>query len=199
MISRIRTTARTAALGATVVLLAAACGGPAERSGGSSDRSAEPSASSSPPADEGQLVEWGKGDAEDALRRADRALGYDDTPAELVDSDVTSFSDGLRKTFPTPGERPYRLDITCVAPNTDEITLTLGRGDDEQEWVVSCGDRQADQFNIPAGAAPFTARVAPDKRRSEALAEIVWRLNTIATDEVFDCEDDIVGCDEDAS
>ncbi|MFE6401356.1 hypothetical protein [Streptomyces alboflavus] len=199
MIPRIRTTARVAALGAVVVLLTAACGGQADRSEGPSERSAEPPASSSPPADEGQLVEWGKGDAEDALRRADRALDYDDTPAELVDSDVTSLSDGLRKTFPTPGERPYRLDITCVAPNTDEITLTLGRGDDEQEWVVACGERQADQFNIPAGAAPFTAHVAPDKRRSENLAEIVWRLNTIATDEVFDCEDDIAGCDEDAS
>ncbi|MEU7579918.1 hypothetical protein AB0B50_20215 [Streptomyces sp. NPDC041068] len=193
MIHRIRTTARAAALGATAMLLVAACGGPP-------DRPDERSASSPPPADEGQqLVEWGKGDAEDALRRADRALGYDDTPAELVDSDVTSFPDGLKKTFPTPGKRPYRLDITCVAPNTDEITLTLGRGDDEQEWVVPCGERQADQFNIPSGTAPFTARVAPDERPSENLAEIVWRLNTIAPDDVFECEDDIVGCDEDES
>ncbi|MFD0414578.1 hypothetical protein [Streptomyces sp. NPDC127108] len=201
MIPRIRTTARTAALGATVVLLVAACGGPADRSEGTSGRSGEESpASSAPPADkEQELVEWGKGDAEDGLRRAQRAIGYDDTPAEWVSDGVSFFPEGLKETFPTPGKRPYRLDITCAAPNTDEITLTLARGDDEQEWIVPCGEGQADQFNIPPGATPFTARVAPDGRRSENFAQIVWRLNTIAPDDVFECEDDIVGCDEDES
>ncbi|GHC66123.1 hypothetical protein [Streptomyces flavofungini] len=177
--------------GATAVLLATACGAPAE------DRSdASPSTSAHHPDQRRQLVEWGKGDAEDGLRRAERALAYDDTPTDLVDTGVASFPDGLEKKFPTPGKRPYRLDITCAAPNTGDITLTLGRGDDEQEWTVPCNERQADQFNIPPGSTPFTARITPNKRQSENLAGIVWRLNTIAPDDVDECPDDISGCDE---
>lgn len=136
----------------------------------------------------------GKGDAETAMQRATRALNaVEPESAAREDAGTASLSAGLDRTFAARGDRPYTFDIACqtaTAPHT--VVLTLARGDAESEWEVECGDREADQFNVPAGA-PFTATVAPAKPGTEGLA--VWRLNTVAPEHVADCADDITGCE----
>lgn len=137
-------------------------------------------------------ADWGKGDYEKAMKRLTRTLR--DTDAELVDSGFPDVMDGISRTFRTPGERPYRLDVDCAAPGTSELTLTLKRGDEEQDWAVTCNDQEADRFDIPATDKPFTASIAaPDSRTTGVIH---WRLVTVREDQVADdCGDDIKGCD----
>ncbi|WP_405656806.1 hypothetical protein [Streptomyces sp. RK9] len=130
---------------------------------------------------------------DDALQRAERALdAYEDdgTHPDLVDADTSYIADRLTKTYATPGERPYRLDITCDTDDVEELTLTLTRGDEEQPYGIGCGDPEADQFNIPAGK-PFKISAAPVKGGAGLF---LWRLNTISPDDVEGCEDDIKAC-----
>ncbi|MFD9907756.1 hypothetical protein [Streptomyces sp. NPDC059063] len=132
---------------------------------------------------------------DDALQRAARALDAyadDGTEPALVESAADFVADGMdSRTFKGAGNRPYRLDITCDTDGIGEVTLTLGRGDVEQPYGIGCGDREGDQFNIPAGE-PFTVRVDPVK---DGTGLVLWRLNTITPDEVDGCDDDINGCD----
>ncbi|MFG2127117.1 hypothetical protein ACGFNV_04890 [Streptomyces sp. NPDC048751] len=57
---------------------------------------------------------------------------------------------------------------------------------------MECGDREAEQFNIP-GDAPFTATITPAKRDADGL--VLWRLDAVAREDVQDCADDITGCE----
>ncbi len=135
----------------------------------------------------------GKGDAETAMQRATRALNaVEPESAAREDAGTASLSVGLDRTFAARGDRPYTFDIACQAAAPHTVVLTLVRGDAESEWEVECGDREADQFNVPAGA-PFTATVAPAKPGTDGLA--LWRLNTVAPGDVTDCPDDITGCE----
>ncbi|MCX5169885.1 hypothetical protein [Streptomyces antibioticus] len=135
----------------------------------------------------------GKSDAEAALKRATRALNaVEPESAAREDAGTASLSVGLDRTFAARGDRPYTFDIACQAAAPHTVVLTLVRGDAESEWEVECGDREADQFNVPAGA-PFTATVAPAKPGTDGLA--LWRLNTVAPEDVTDCPDDITGCE----
>ncbi|NUV58769.1 hypothetical protein [Streptomyces sp. CAI-85] len=128
------------------------------------------------------------------MKRATRALNaVEPDSAAREDAGTAPLADGLDRTFTADGDRPYTFDIACqaaAAPHT--VVLTLARGDAESEWEVECGDREADQFNIPAGA-PFTATVAPAKPGVDGL--VLWRLNTVAPEDVEDCEDDVAGCE----
>lgn len=146
------------------------------------------------PATTSPAPSWeGKEDQEDAMRRATRALNAAETEgASRVDSGMAQLADGLDKTFTATGDRPYTFDIACQAPTSRTLTLSLARGEAETEWELDCGDREADQFNIPAGP-PFTARIAGSGPDTDGL--VLWRLNTIAPDAVEDCEDDIEGCE----
>ncbi|MEU5000211.1 hypothetical protein [Streptomyces sp. NPDC021622] len=167
-------------------------GGPGEKSASprSSESSSESSAASPTPSGDDRTWE-----PDDALRRADRALDAyadDGTDAELVDSGTAYVGSGLDKTFKAPGDRAYRLDITCDTAGVDELTLTLSRDGAEQAYGVGCGDREADQFNIPPGT-PFKARVDPVK---DGTGLISWRLNSIAPGDVDGCDDDIDGCED---
>ncbi|MFM9633237.1 hypothetical protein ACKI10_37350 [Streptomyces galilaeus] len=134
----------------------------------------------------------GKGDEEAAMKRATRALNaVEPEGASREDSGTATLAHGLDRSFMVKGDRPYTFDIACQAAAPQTVALILERGDAESEWVVECGDREADQFNIPAGA-PFTVTVTPAKRETDGL--ILWRLNTVAPEDVQDCDDDIKGC-----
>ncbi|WP_055570074.1 hypothetical protein [Streptomyces atriruber] len=180
-----------AALSVAALTLVSGCGG-----GGGSDAPAsskpKPSASaSSEPS--GRTRPW---EPDDAQRRADRALDAaaedDGTEAEFVDSGTAYVGSGLDKSFPAADGDPYRFEITCDTDEAEELTLTLSRGKEEQAYGVGCGDREADQFNIPAGK-PFKARVAPEK---DGTGLISWRLNKVDPADVAGCDDDIDGCED---
>ncbi|MEU1408678.1 hypothetical protein ABZ471_41480 [Streptomyces sp. NPDC005728] len=93
---------------------------------------------------------------------------------------------------PVKGNRPYTFDLACQAPARRSVTLTLARGDEESEWEVTCGDREADQFNIPVGGR-FTARIPHTGQDTDGL--VLWRLDAVAPEDLDDCEDDIEGCE----
>ncbi|MFE7933430.1 hypothetical protein ACFU6S_32870, partial [Streptomyces sp. NPDC057456] len=134
----------------------------------------------------------GKGDEEAAMKRATRALNaVEPDSASREDSGTVTLAHGLDRTFTVQGDKPYTFDIACQATVPHIVALTLARGDAESEWEVECGDREADQFNIPAGA-PFTATITPVARDTDGL--VLWRLNTVASEDVQDCEDEITEC-----
>ncbi|MDX3803652.1 hypothetical protein [Streptomyces sp. AK04-3B] len=134
----------------------------------------------------------GKEDAEEAMQSAARALNAVESRSVFrEDSGTTTLAKGLNRTLTTQGQRPYTFDISCQTPSAHTLTLTLMRGDAVNEWDVECGDREADQFNIPAGT-PITARITPANGGNEGI--ISWRLNSIAAEDVQDCADDITGC-----
>ncbi|MET8450898.1 hypothetical protein [Streptomyces sp. NPDC005209] len=86
------------------------------------------------------------------------------------------------------------LHLRCRLPGTRPPLgdADLARGDARSEWEVTCGDREADQFNIAAGG-PFTVRITHAGQDAEGL--VLWRLNTVAPQDVDGCEDDIKGCE----
>ncbi|GGR86223.1 hypothetical protein GCM10010269_26760 [Streptomyces humidus] len=140
-----------------------------------------------------QPATWdGKEDAEAAMQRATRALNaVEPETAARQDSDTTTLAKGLDRTFTMQGKRPYTFDIACQTPATHTLTLKLIRGDVANEWDVECGDREADQLDIPAGA-PITAQIRPASGETEGI--ISWRLNTVGAEDVQDCMDDITEC-----
>ncbi|UXY32028.1 hypothetical protein [Streptomyces sp. HUAS TT20] len=143
----------------------------------------------------GTASSWdGKEDQEDAMQRATRALNaVEPDGASRVDEGMESLARGLNKAFTAQGDRPYTFDVACQAPTRRSVTLTLARDGTNSEWEVACGDREADQFNIPAGSR-FTARITPVGPDTEGL--VLWRLNTVVPHDVDGCKDDIKGCDE---
>ncbi|WP_406474833.1 hypothetical protein [Streptomyces platensis] len=179
-------------LGAALAVLLSGCSGEAEEAppGQVTASAKAPKTSDAPKTsapDRGRTWE-----PDDALHRAERALDAqdDDSRPKRADSGSAFLADGVRRTFRAPGKRWYRLDLTCDTSGVRDVTLTLTRGSAEQAYGIDCGDPEADQFNIPPGA-PFTARV--DAVRS-GTGLVLWRLNTVAPDEVDGCEDDIDGC-----
>ncbi|MEU3278392.1 hypothetical protein [Streptomyces antibioticus] len=150
---------------------------------------------SEPSAEAGHGNTGGKGEAETAMQRATRALNaVEPDSAAREGAGTAPLADGLDRTFTADGDRPYTFDIACQAATTapHTVVLTLVRGDAESEWELECGDREADQFNVPAGA-PFTATVAPAKPVVDGL--VLWRLTTVAPEDVVDCTDDITDCE----
>ncbi|WP_037864317.1 hypothetical protein [Streptomyces sp. NRRL S-340] len=179
------------ALVALAVVVAGGCSDRRGREGTAVDPgSAEAPRYPSPSA----VTGWdGKAEQEDALRDATQALNASEIEgAARVAEGMASLPQGLDKTFTAEG-RPHTLDIACQAPGPRSITLILGRGTVESEWEVTCGDREADQFNIPAGAL-FTARVARTGPDAEGL--VLWRLSALRPDDVDGCDDDIEGCED---
>jgi hypothetical protein len=135
----------------------------------------------------------GKEDQEDAMRRATRALNaVESDGASRVDAGMENLAQGLDKTLEAKGGRPYTFGIACQAPTHRTVTLRLARGDADSEWEVTCGDREADRFDIPAGGR-FTARIAPAGEDTDGL--VLWRLDTVSPDDVDGCGDDIEGCE----
>ncbi|MFE3182741.1 hypothetical protein ACFXKR_17995 [Streptomyces violascens] len=132
--------------------------------------------------------EW---EPDDALQRADRALDTDENTLIVVDRNAPHVASGMNKTFETVGSKPYRLDITCDSYEVSHLTLVLTRGQTKHTWDLTCGAREAQRFNIPTGPA-FTATVAPAKPGTTGL--IVWRLNTLAPQEVEGCPDAFSDC-----
>ncbi|MFD9151758.1 hypothetical protein [Streptomyces diastaticus] len=166
------------------------CSKASEEPSGATDRSSAPAVQQSDPAGDGSRA-W---EPDDAMRRAERALkaaSDSDARPELVDTASAFVASGMDKKHTAHGDRPYLLSITCDTDGIWELTLTLSRGDQEQAYGIECGDREADQFNIPTGE-PFTAQVDPVKN---GTGLILWRLDTIAPDAVEGCDDDIDGCD----
>ncbi|MGB8945902.1 MAG: hypothetical protein WCD21_37565 [Streptomyces sp.] len=179
----------------SAAVLAVLMSGCADEQGGSgpkesaaaSTQPSKPSASSG-----GTRRPW---EPDDALRRAEQALksaADDGTEAELVDSGTAYLGSGLKKSFRASGDTPYRFEITCDTDETEELTLTLSRGADEQAYGVGCGDREADHFNLPVGK-PFTAHVEAEQNGTGLIA---WRLTTIASGDVDGCDDDVDGCED---
>ncbi|WP_329612357.1 hypothetical protein OG244_02785 [Streptomyces brevispora] len=170
--------------------LLAGCAEANKEPNGATGRSSAPADRQSKPPGDGSRA-W---EPDDAMQRAERALkaaSDSDARPELVDTASAFVTSGVDKKHTAHGDRPYLLSITCDTDGIGELTLTLSRGDQEQAYGIECGDREADQFNIPAGK-PFTARVDP-VRNGTGL--ILWRLDTIARDAVDGCDDDIDGCD----
>jgi hypothetical protein len=89
---------------------------------------------------------------------------------------MTALAKGLDRTFTTRGDRPHTFDIACQAPAPHTLTLTLVRGGTQSEGEVVCGDREADRFDIPAGAS-FTARIKASTQDTDGL--VLWRLDTV--------------------
>jgi hypothetical protein len=136
----------------------------------------------------------GKAPQEDALRRATRALNaVEPDGAARVDEGMEDLARGLERTFALEENRPHTFGIACQAPADRTLTLTLARGDVTSEWEVTCGDREADWFNIPAGGR-FTARLPAADPHTQGF--VLWRLDTVDPADVEDCEDDITGCEE---
>ncbi|MFF0001445.1 hypothetical protein [Streptomyces avermitilis] len=164
----------TLALGLILVVL----------TGGCTERTQEPNAAErgdTPSASQPPTWE-GKEDQEEAMERATRALNaVAPEGASREDSGMTALAQGLDRTFTAKGDRPYTFDIVCQARAPHTLILTLARGGAEGEWEVECGDREADQFNIPTGA-PFTAGITPSNRDTDGL--VLWRLNTVAPEDV---------------
>ncbi|MGV9273953.1 hypothetical protein [Streptomyces griseosporeus] len=150
---------------------------------------------SSPPASLPPAPAWdGKADEEDALRRATRALNAArPEDAERLDEGVTRLAQGLERTFGASEDRPRALTVACQAPATRSLTLTLARGTTSAEWEVTCGDREADRFDIPAGTR-FTARVTPADAATQGV--LLWRLDAVAPGGVVGCGDDVEGCED---
>ncbi|WP_189956980.1 hypothetical protein [Streptomyces alanosinicus] len=178
-------------LGAVVI---SGCSSAPETSGHGGKESPAVTKSPTPPTGSDTTDVWGKGDYEQAMKRLARAVH--DPDAELVDEGYPDIMEGLRRTFRTPGKRPYRLDVSCDSPEAGELTLRLRRGKEAQDWTVPCNDHEADRFNIPATDTPFTATIDSPDSRTTGL--IHWRLNTIGKDQVEEeeCVDDIRGCDK---
>ncbi|MET9142245.1 hypothetical protein [Streptomyces sp. NPDC004042] len=155
--------------------------------GGCSDRKGPPPASAAVPT-------WdGKAEQEDALRSAEQALNASEIEdSARVDEGMAALPQGLDRTFAAEG-RPHTFDIACQAPGPRSITLTLDRGTARSEWEVTCGDLEADQFNIPSGVR-FAARVPPMGPDAQGL--VLWRFNTVDPGDVSGCEDDIEGCED---
>lgn len=147
-----------------------------------------------PPPPAAEVPTWeGKAEQEDALRSAEQALNASEIEdSARVDEGMAALPQGLDKTFAAEG-RPHTLDIACQAPGPRSITLTLERGTAKSEWEVTCGDLEADQFNIPSGAR-FAARVAPTGPDVQGL--VLWRFNAVDPGDVSGCEDDIAGCED---
>src|SRR5690348_10784593 len=97
------------ALALSAAALTSAC---TERKPEPSDPAKEKTTSASQPAT------WdGKEDAEDAMRRATRALNaVEPESAARQDSDTTNLAKGLDTTFTTQGKKPYTFDIACQSP-----------------------------------------------------------------------------------
>ncbi|MBN0044866.1 hypothetical protein JS756_12260 [Streptomyces actuosus] len=142
----------------------------------------------------GSTASWeGKEDQEEAMQRATRALNaVEPDGASRVDEGMENLTQGLAKTFEVKGTAPYTFGIACQAPTDRTVTLTLSRGTANSEWEVTCGDREADRFDIPAGGR-FTAGIAPTAQNADGL--VLWRLDTVAADDVDGCDDDIQGCE----
>ncbi|WP_030347250.1 hypothetical protein [Streptomyces sp. NRRL S-1022] len=179
---------------ALIVAATALTGGCAEQNNRETTNEPSPTASSGP-ATVTPAPSWeGKAPQEDAMRRATRALNaVEPDSASRVDEGMENLAQGLNKTFTSKENRPHTFDIACQAPDDHTLTLTLARGGVESEWEVKCGDRQADQFNIPAGSR-FTARIPAAGQHTQGLMQ--WRLNTVTTADVEGCKDDIGGCEE---
>ncbi|MFH8937615.1 hypothetical protein [Streptomyces griseosporeus] len=150
---------------------------------------------SSPPASLPSAPSWdGKADEEDALRRATRALNAArPEDAERLDEGVTRLAQGLERTFGASEDRPRALTVACQAPAVRSLTLTLARGATSADWEVTCGDREADRFDIPAGTR-FTARVTPADAATQGV--LLWRLDAVAPGGVEGCGDDVEGCED---
>ncbi|WP_409234947.1 hypothetical protein [Streptomyces sp. PA5.6] len=133
---------------------------------------------------------------DDALQRVERALDAaaedDGAEAELSDSGTAYVGSGMDRSFAAGKGDPYRFEITCDTDGAQELTLTLSRGEEEQAYGVECGDREADQYNIPPGRG-FKARVDPVKAGTGVIS---WRLNTIDPGDVAGCDDDIDACED---
>ncbi|MFF9281903.1 hypothetical protein [Streptomyces griseosporeus] len=148
---------------------------------------------SSPRASSPSAPSWdGKADEEDAVRRATRALdAARPEDAERLDEGVARLTEGLERAF-GPTDRPLALTVACQAPATRSLTLTLARGATSADWDVTCGDREADHFDIPA-ATRFTARVTPADAATRGV--LLWRLDAVAAGGVEGCGDDIEECE----
>ncbi|GAA5615761.1 hypothetical protein Spla01_06978 [Streptomyces platensis] len=180
-------------LGAAMAFLLSGCAGEAEKAT-PGQVTASAKAPKTPEAPKTSAPDRGRPwEPDDAMQRAERALdAYDEdgSTVQRADSGSAFLADGVRRTFRAPGKRWYRLDLTCDTSGVQEVTLTLTRGSTEQAYGIGCGDPEADQFNIPPGA-PFTARV--DAVRT-GTGLVLWRLNTVAREDVDGCDDDIDGC-----
>ncbi|MEU5582338.1 hypothetical protein ABZ791_32580 [Streptomyces huasconensis] len=193
----IRSSSRLGAVAALAAALLVGCAGQGNGGSGGTPgekRSTSAPSTSRPTADtpSGNGRSW---EPDDALQRAQRALDAyadDGTHPKLVDSDTSYIASGADKTYEAPGDRPYRLDLTCDTRGVDELTLTLSRGEDEQAYGIGCGDPEADQFNIPSGTS-FKISVDPVK---DGTGLVLWRLSTIAPDDVEGCDDDITACED---
>ncbi|MEU6590553.1 hypothetical protein ABZ923_15255 [Streptomyces sp. NPDC046881] len=177
-----------------IVAATALTGGCAEQENRETTTAPGPTASSAPTSTTPAPSWEGKAPREDAMRRATRALNAVETDgASRVDEGMEDLARGLDKTFTPKGNRPHTFDIACQAPADHTLTLTLAGAGAESEWEVTCGDREADRFNIPAGSR-FTARIPAADRHTQGLVQ--WRLSTIAPADVEGCKDDIGGCEE---
>ncbi|MEU8621938.1 hypothetical protein [Streptomyces sp. NPDC048623] len=138
----------------------------------------------------------GKAEQEDAMERAARALNAAGAEGDVrVDEGMEDLDRGLDKTFEAKGDHPYSLDIACQAPTDRTVTLTLARGGSHSEWEVTCGDREADRFSVPAGGR-FTATIASAGEAGGAADGLVlWRLSTRPPGDMEGCDDDIKGCE----
>ncbi|MFJ3883180.1 hypothetical protein ACIPW5_37750 [Streptomyces sp. NPDC090077] len=134
---------------------------------------------------------------DDALQRADKALGEGVGNGRVAMRGTSFLASGMDKTLETAGEGPYRLDIACDSEESPRVKLVLSRdqGPGERSFDVSCGTvGEVTRLNFPAGTA-LTAHIEPTPQDDSPPAGVLsWQLLTVDPQGVEGCADALAGC-----
>ncbi|MEU3726617.1 hypothetical protein [Streptomyces sp. NPDC031705] len=134
---------------------------------------------------------------DDALQRADKALGREVGDGRVTMRGTGFLAGGLDKTLEAGGEGPYRLDLACDSEESPRVTVVLSRegGSGERPFDVACGTvGEVTRLNLPAGPA-LTVHVEPTAQDDSPPAAVLsWQLLTVDPAAVQGCPDALAGC-----
>lgn len=134
---------------------------------------------------------------DDALQRADKALGEAVGDGRVTMRGTGFLATGLDKTLEAAGEGPYRFDVACDSEERPRVKLVLSRegGAGDRSFDVSCGTvGEVTRLNLPAGTA-LTAHIEPTRQDDSPPAGVLsWQLLTVDPQAVEGCADALAGC-----
>lgn len=140
---------------------------------------------------------------DDALQRADKALGEAVGDGRVTMRGTGFLTTGLDKTLEAGGEGPYRFDVACDSEESPRVRLVLSReggsggsgGSGDRSFDVSCGTvGEVTRLNFPAGTA-LTAHIEPTPQDDSPPAGVLsWQLLTLDPQAVEGCADVLAGC-----
>ncbi|MFF9815090.1 hypothetical protein [Streptomyces sp. NPDC014006] len=100
-----------------------------------------------------------------------------------------SFGHFLPSQSALPRSLVHGLNPTGLTPPPATENAVCGRARPNR----TCGDCEADRFNIPAGST-FAAHIAPAGQAIDGL--VLWRFIAVDADDVDGCADEIRGCED---